>query len=88
MTLQPLMFNTMSLDAIIPGWLGFILFCWFFSALMPCPGLPHSADNIQWVCMRVNLGKNKFSDEAFREWCCQGGFHLVWPSQQPLRHTM
>jgi len=37
------------------------------------PGLPHSADNIQLikfqlVCKRVNLGKNKFSDEEFRVW--------------------
>ena len=35
---------------------------------MPCPGLPHSADNIQWVCTRVNLGKSKFTDEEFRVW--------------------
>jgi hypothetical protein len=35
---------------------------------MPRPGLLHSTDNIQWVCMRVNLGKSKFSDGEFRVW--------------------
>jgi hypothetical protein len=42
-------FNTMSLDAIVPG-------------------LPHSVDNIQWVCLRVNMGKHLFNDKDFRVW--------------------
>jgi hypothetical protein len=32
------------------------------------PGKPHSVDNIQWVCRRVNLAKNDFSDSQFRAW--------------------
>jgi hypothetical protein len=32
------------------------------------PGQPHSADNIQWVCLRVNLGKWLWSDAEFRVW--------------------
>ena len=44
----------------------FLSFYLFILTLVP--GLPHSADNIQWVCMRVNLGKNRFSDKEFRVW--------------------
>jgi hypothetical protein len=32
------------------------------------PGQPHSVDNIQWVCRRVNLAKNAFPDSQFRAW--------------------
>ena len=32
------------------------------------PGQPHSADNIQWVCVRLNLGKWQWSDAEFRVW--------------------
>ncbi len=32
------------------------------------PGQPHSVDNIQWVCRRVNLAKNDFPDSQFRAW--------------------
>jgi hypothetical protein len=32
------------------------------------PGQPHSVDNIQWVCVRLNLGKWQWSDEEFRVW--------------------
>jgi hypothetical protein len=62
------MFNTMSIDAINPGWLGFILFCWFFFIphAMPRTAPLCTADNIQLVYKRVNLGKSKFSDEEFR----------------------
>jgi hypothetical protein len=31
-------------------------------------GQPHSADNIQWVCVRLNLGKWLWSDSVFRVW--------------------
>jgi hypothetical protein len=34
-----------------------------FDAIVP--GLPHSADNIQWVCLRVNMGKHVFKDNDF-----------------------
>jgi hypothetical protein len=70
MTPQLTMFNTMSLGAIMPGLL--IKACVFspiyFFILTLVPGLPHSADNIQWVCFRVNLGKSQFSDKEFRVW--------------------
>jgi hypothetical protein len=32
------------------------------------PGQPHAADNIQWVCLRVNMGKRQCSDTEFRMW--------------------
>ena len=32
------------------------------------PGQPHSVDNIQWVCRRVNMAKNDFPDSQFRAW--------------------
>ena len=32
------------------------------------PGQPHSADNIQWVCVRLNLGKWQWSDEEKQRW--------------------
>ncbi len=55
---------------------------------MPCPGLPHSADNIQWVCMRVNLGKNQFSDGEFRVWAKAA---FTWAGQpcslQDINHS-
>jgi len=60
------MFNSMSLDAIVPGWC--VCVCCLFFNPHPCPGLPHSTDNIQWVCLRVNLGKNKFNNAEFAEW--------------------
>ncbi len=63
MTPQLTMFNPMSLDAIMPGLLRLVFFLSFYLFIITLvPGLPHSADNIQWVCMRVNLGKNRFSD--------------------------
>ena len=29
---------------------------------------PHSADNIQWICLRLNSGKRDFPDAEYRDW--------------------
>ena len=49
---SPRLFSTMSLDNL--------------DAIVP--GQPHSVDNIQWVCRRVNMAKNDFPDSQFRAW--------------------
>jgi Ran GTPase-activating protein (RanGAP) involved in mRNA processing and transport len=50
--------------------------------------MPHSADNIQLVCKRVNLGKSKFSDEEFRVWAKEA---FTWAGQprslQDINHS-
>ena len=58
------------------------------------PGLPHSADNIQWVCMRVNLGKQAFTDKDFRVWAkaafCWSGLpitHVFLPHPRVPSHS-
>jgi hypothetical protein len=58
------------------------------------PGLPHSADNIQWVCMRVNLGKQAFTDKDFRVWAkaafCWSGLpitHVFIPHPRVPSHS-
>ena len=48
------------------------------------PGQPHSVDNIQWVCMRVNLAKNDFKDSEFKAWAKEG-IHVVGRSHQHPR---
>jgi hypothetical protein len=44
------------------------------------PDLPHTAENTQWVCLRLNLGKKTFPDSMYREWAYLA-FRGVGPSQ-------
>ena len=52
------------------------------------PGKPHSPDNIQWVCVRLNLGKWLWSDAEFRVWAKEA---FTWPGRpssiQDIAHT-
>ena len=43
------------------------------------PDLPHSEENTQWVCLRLNIGKRLFSDSLYREWA-HSAFRVVGPS--------
>jgi hypothetical protein len=55
---------------------------------MHLSGLPHSADNIHWVCKRVNLGKSKFSNEEFRVWAKAPFRRIGRPSSpQDINHS-
>ena len=46
----------------------------------------HSADNIEWICLRLNSGKRDFPDAEYRDWAqsrALGGtllyiFHFVY----------